>query len=158
MYIVWANNIFVRQTGLHPVLAAPQNGTAGAHHRCAIGIEGNQVRNGCETRLHDFACSGISEIRRESLCQRPTHNAHWVSNEENSTMTNFKFLSVAVILSTAMVTPVFAQQAVSEPGMQAFYQSLGVGSQSSAPSAMASARGVSYAGTPAKHISAKHKM
>jgi hypothetical protein len=54
--------------------------------------------------------------------------------------TNFKLLSVSVILSTAIVTPVFAQQAVSEPGVQAFYQNLGVGSQSSAPSAMASAR------------------
>ena len=77
---------------------------------------------------------------------------------KDTTMTNFKLLSVGVILSTAIVTPVFAQQAVSEPGMQAFYQSLGVGSQSSAPSAMASTRRVSYAGTPAKHISAKHKM
>jgi hypothetical protein len=77
---------------------------------------------------------------------------------KDTMMTNFKLLSVGVILSTAIVTPVFAQQAVSEPGMQAFYQSLGVGSQSSAPSAMASARSVSYASTPAKHISAKHKM
>jgi hypothetical protein len=74
-------------------------------------------------------------------------------------MTNFKLLSVAAILSTAIVTPVFAQQAVDEPGMQAFYQSLGVGSQSSATaSAMASARGGSYASAPAKRISAKHKM
>ena len=73
-------------------------------------------------------------------------------------MTNFKLVGVAAILSTAIATPVLAQQAVQEPGMQAFYQSLGVGSQSSAPSAMASTRRVSYAGTPAKHISAKHKM
>jgi hypothetical protein len=73
-------------------------------------------------------------------------------------MTHFKLLSVGVVLSTAVITPVFAQQAVSEPGTQAFYQSLGVGSQSSAPSAMASTRSVSYASTPAKHISAKHKM
>ena len=74
-------------------------------------------------------------------------------------MTNFKLLSVAAILSTAIVTPVFAQQAVDEPGMQAFYQSLGVGSQSGATaSAMASARGGSYASAPAKRISAKHKM
>jgi len=77
---------------------------------------------------------------------------------KDTTMTHFKLLSVGVILSTAIVTPVFAQQAVSEPGMQAFYRSLGVRSQSSAPSAMASARSVSYASTPAKHISAKHKM
>jgi hypothetical protein len=73
------------------------------------------------------------------------------------TMTVFKLLSVGVILSTAIVTPVFAQQAVSEPGMQAFYQSLGVGSQSSAPaSAMASARSVSDASAPVKRISARH--
>ena len=71
-------------------------------------------------------------------------------------MTNFKLLSLAAILSIAIVTPVFAQQAVDEPGLQAFYQSLGVGSHdSSTASAMASARG-SYASTRAKRISAKH--
>ena len=78
-------------------------------------------------------------------------------------MTNFKLLSLAAILSTAIVTPVFAQQAVDEPGLQAFYQSLGVGSHDSpTASAMASARG-SYASAPAKRISTKkhassHKM
>ena len=78
---------------------------------------------------------------------------------KDTTTTNFKLLGVGVILSTAIVTPVFAQQAVSEPGMQALYQSLGAGSQSSAPaSAVASARSISYASTPAKHISAKHTM
>ncbi len=57
-------------------------------------------------------------------------------------MTNFTLLSLAAILSTAIVTPVFAQQAVDEPGLQAFYQSLGVGSHdSSTASAKASARG-----------------
>jgi hypothetical protein len=72
-------------------------------------------------------------------------------------MTNFKLLGVAVILSTAIVTPVFAQQAVDEPGLQAFYQSLGVGSHdSSAASAMASTRSGSYARAPVKRISAKH--
>jgi hypothetical protein len=70
-------------------------------------------------------------------------------------MTNFKLLSVAAILSTAIATPVFAQQAVDEPGMQAFYQSLGVGSHSSA-SAMASARSGSYASAPTKRVSARH--
>jgi hypothetical protein len=69
-------------------------------------------------------------------------------------MINFKLLSVAAILSTAIVTPVFAQQAVDEPGLQAFYQSLGVGSQSNATaSAMASTRSGSFAGAPAKRIS-----
>jgi hypothetical protein len=75
-------------------------------------------------------------------------------------MTNFKLLSVAAILSTVIATPGIAQQAVSEPGMQAFYESLGVGSQSSATaSAMASARSGSYASAPTKHYartSAKH--
>ena len=71
-------------------------------------------------------------------------------------MTNFKPLSLPAILSTAIVTPVFAQQAVDEPGLLTFYQSLGVGSHdSSTTSAMASARG-SYASAPAKRISAKH--
>jgi hypothetical protein len=77
----------------------------------------------------------------------------------DSTMTNFKLLGVAAILSTAIVTPVIAQQAVQEPGLQAFYESLGVGSRSNpTASAMASARPGSYASAPVKRISAKHKM
>jgi hypothetical protein len=72
-------------------------------------------------------------------------------------MTNFKLLGVAAILSTVIATPVLAQQAVQEPGLQAFYQSLGVGSHESATAgAMASARSASYAGVPAKRMSAKH--
>jgi hypothetical protein len=79
-------------------------------------------------------------------------------------MTNFKLLSAAAILSAAIATPVFAQQAVDEPGLQAFYQSLGVGSQSNATaSAMASTRRGSNASAPVKRIAAKryttdHKM
>lgn len=45
-------------------------------------------------------------------------------------MTSFKLLASALVLSAAIATPVFAQQAVQEPGAQAFYQSLGVGSHS----------------------------
>ena len=72
-------------------------------------------------------------------------------------MTNFTLLSLTAILSTVIATPVFAQRAVDEPGLQAFYQSLGVGSHDSATaSAMASARGGSYASAPVKRISAKH--
>jgi hypothetical protein len=72
-------------------------------------------------------------------------------------MTSFKLLSAAAILSTVIVTPVFAQQAVQEPGNAAFYQSLGVGSHDSATaSALASIRGGSYASAPVKHRSAKH--
>ena len=71
-------------------------------------------------------------------------------------MINFKLLSAAAILSVAIATPVFAQEAVQEPGMQAFYQSLGVGSQSNATaSAMASTRGSSNSNAPAKRIAAK---
>jgi len=79
-------------------------------------------------------------------------------------MTGFKLLSVAAILSAAITTPVFAQQAVDEPGLQAFYQSLGVGSRDGlTASAMASARGDSNAGVAVKRASAKryttrHKM
>ena len=71
-------------------------------------------------------------------------------------MINFKLLSTAAILSTAIATPVFAQEAVQEPGVQAFYQSLGVGSQPNATaSAMASTRSSSNASAPAKRIAAK---
>jgi hypothetical protein len=72
-------------------------------------------------------------------------------------MTNFKLISAAAILSAAIATPAFAQEAAQEPGLQAFYQSLGVGSRSSATaSAMASARSGSNASVPVKRISAKH--
>jgi hypothetical protein len=72
-------------------------------------------------------------------------------------MTKFKLLSVAAVLSVAIATPVVAQEAVQEPGLQAFYQSLGVGSHSSATaSAMASARRGLYMSVPVKRVSAKH--
>ena len=72
-------------------------------------------------------------------------------------MTNFKLVSAAAILSAAIATPAFAQEAVQEPGLQAFYQSLGAGSQSSATaSAMASTRSGPNASVPVKRISAKH--
>jgi hypothetical protein len=81
-------------------------------------------------------------------------------------MTNFKLLSVAAILSTVIATPGMAQQAVQEPGLQAFYQSLGAGSQSSATagamasirSSYASASAKHYARTSAKHYAGAHKM
>jgi hypothetical protein len=79
-------------------------------------------------------------------------------------MTNFKLLSAAAILSAAIATPVFAQEAVQEPGVQAFYQSLGVGSRSNTTaSAMASTRSSSNSSAPVKRIAAKryttdHKM
>jgi hypothetical protein len=41
-------------------------------------------------------------------------------------MKRFTIFSAAAILSTALTTPVFAQAADQEPGLNAFYQSLGV--------------------------------
>ncbi len=58
-------------------------------------------------------------------------------------MTRFKLLGVAALLSTVIAMPAIAQQAVQEPGEQAFYQSLGVGSDSGrSASALASVGGV----------------
>jgi len=76
-------------------------------------------------------------------------------------MTKFKLLSVAAILSAVIATPGVAQQAAQEPGMQAFYRSLGVGSHTGGTAnAMASIRiGGSYARAPSRHharASAKH--
>jgi hypothetical protein len=72
-------------------------------------------------------------------------------------MTKFKLLGVAAVLSVTIATPVVAQQAVQEPGLQAFYESLGVGSQSSAAAnAMASTRSGLYMSAPVKRVSGKH--
>jgi hypothetical protein len=72
-------------------------------------------------------------------------------------MTNFTLISAVAILSSAIATSVFAQEAVQEPGLQAFYQSLGVGSHDNLTArAMASARIGSNASVPVKRISAKH--
>jgi hypothetical protein len=90
--------------------------------------------------------------------------AHSTTTWKDWKMTKLKLLAATVILSTAIATPGIAQQAVQEPGAQAFYQSLGVGSHDSPPtSAMASAHDSSYAMMQAKHIVAKprakhHKM
>jgi hypothetical protein len=75
-------------------------------------------------------------------------------------MNKLKLLAVAAILSAAAATPGFAQQAVQEPGAQAFYQSLGVGSQNGAPTnAMASVHNGPYAMMmSSKHISVKHHV
>ena len=79
-------------------------------------------------------------------------------------MTKFTLLAVTAVLATAAATPGFAQQAAQEPGAQAFYQSLGVGSHDgTSTSAMASARSNSYAMMAGKHVLTKsrtkhHKM
>jgi hypothetical protein len=110
-----------------------------------------------------FVLSGIAELECESFCHKTRADAHGSPTWKGTTMTNFKLLGAAAILSTVILTPAMAQQAVQEPGLQAFYESLGVGSQSTAGSAMASARSGSYASAPAKRISTKnyassHKM
>lgn len=110
-----------------------------------------------------FVLSGIGKLECESFCHKTRADAHGSTTWKGSTMTNFKLLSAAAILSTVILTPAMAQQAVQEPGLQAFYESLGVGSQSTAGSAMASTRSGSSATAPAKRISTKnyassHKM
>ncbi len=57
-------------------------------------------------------------------------------------MTKFKLFSTALILSTGLATPVFAQAAISEPGAYAFYHpngDLGIGSSRPASDALAMA-------------------
>jgi len=104
---------------------------------------------------HLFVCSGISEITRESFHHKTRAHAHRVDNMEG--FEDDQFQTSWLGLSTMIATPGIAQEAVQEPGLQAFYQSLGVGSPSSATaSAMASARSGSYASAPAKRLSAKH--
>jgi hypothetical protein len=79
-------------------------------------------------------------------------------------MARFKLFGLATIVPAAIVTPVFAQQAVQGPGNAAFYQNPGVGSHDGlTASAMASARNGANASVPVKRISAKryttiHKM
>ncbi len=77
-------------------------------------------------------------------------------------MTRFKLFGVAAVVSVAMAAPVMAQQAVQEPGEQAFYQSLGVGSRNSgSANAMASVGGVNLSVAPARHhvrASSKHNV
>lgn len=68
-------------------------------------------------------------------------------------MTKLKFLAAAAILSAALATPATAQQAVQEPGAQAFYQSIGVGSSNvGAANALASVGSTNLSVvTPARH-------
>ena len=69
-------------------------------------------------------------------------------------MTKLKLLSIAALLSAAITSPVLAQQAVQEPGVAAFYQSLGVGSHNyPATNAFAYARNfdLSVVTPPVKH-------
>jgi hypothetical protein len=60
-------------------------------------------------------------------------------------MTRFKTFgaafSAAALLSAALASPVFAQAAEQEPGMDAFYQSLGAGGSGPGPQPYPSSRG-----------------
>jgi hypothetical protein len=67
-------------------------------------------------------------------------------------MTKFKLLAMATVLSAMIVAPAIAQQAVQEPGLQAFYQSLGVRSRGAPASAPAWVRSDSFASEPLKRI------
>ena len=67
-------------------------------------------------------------------------------------MTKFKLLAMAMVLSAMIAAPAIAQQAVQEPGLQAFYQSLGVGSHNAPASAAARVRSDSFASEPLKRI------
>ena len=67
-------------------------------------------------------------------------------------MTKFKLLVMATVLLAMIAAPAIAQQAVQEPGLQAFYQSLGVGSRGAPASVAAWARRDSFASEPLKHI------
>ena len=73
-------------------------------------------------------------------------------HERKSTMTKFKLLAVATVLSAMIATPGIAQQAVQEPGLQAFYQSWGVGSRGAPARAAAWARSDSFASEPLKRM------
>jgi hypothetical protein len=105
------------------------------------------------TNAHDNPRKRVGAVR----------NAHELINSEGeSTMTRFKLFGVAAVVSVAMAAPVMAQQAVQEPGEQAFYQSLGVGSSTSgSANAMASVGGVNLSAAPARHhvrASSKHNL
>jgi hypothetical protein len=159
MYIVWGNNIF-RARDAHPVHAAHRTSITGTHIRCRNGIDGNQCAKTKWQLERNFTISRTKEYHKKKrvlVSEARASRAIESITRRESTMTNFKLISAAAILSAAIATPAFAQEAAQEPGLQAFYQSLGVGFRSSATaSAMASARSGSNASVPVKRISAKH--
>lgn len=72
-------------------------------------------------------------------------------------MTKLKLLAVATIMSAVIATPGIAQQAVQEPGAQAFYQSLGVGSRDGSAIASAGAHSDAFASEPLTRIAPRHQ-
>jgi hypothetical protein len=52
---------------------------------------------------------------------KKARNRHQSIHGRRQAMTKFKLISAAAILSLTFATPVFAQAAIQEPGMYAFY-------------------------------------
>jgi hypothetical protein len=90
-------------------------------------------------------------------CMCGSDHIHLINPTGESNMTKFKLIGAAALLSAAIATPALAQQAVQEPGAQAFYQSLGVGSHNyvapsyGAANALASAGNVNLSVAPARY-------
>src|ERR1700721_3193412 len=121
--------------------------TARRHGHLTISIVSTRERSTAIShdglkKISTFGDSGISRIHRESgdqkrLCanenQRETHS-----------MTKCSLLSVAVILSTAIAAPVFAQTVKQEPSAYALYLPNGALGVGSAPSQRQDAPTVSH--------------
>jgi hypothetical protein len=75
-------------------------------------------------------------------------------------MINFKVLSVAAVISAVFVGPVFAQAAIDEPGMYAFYHPnadvLHAGSGAPGGQIAAAGTGGAYAMASTRHHTRKH--
>ena len=72
-------------------------------------------------------------------------------------MTKFIFVALTAVLATTAAVPAMAQQATQEPGEQAFYRSLGVGTHSATPAPVRE----TYAMVQPRHIvhhTKHHKM
>jgi hypothetical protein len=160
MYIVWGNNISRARADAHPftplIEQASQARTTGAE-MASTAISAQRQSGGLNATSRCRAQRNIKKQKRVLVSEARAQRELGSITRRETTMTNFKLISAAAILSAAIATPAFAQEAVQEPGLQAFYQSLGAGSQSSATaSAMASTRSGPNASVPVKRISAKH--
>jgi hypothetical protein len=75
-------------------------------------------------------------------------------------MINFRVIGVAAVLSAAFAGPVFAQAAIDEPGMYAFYHPnadvLHAGSGAASGEVASAATGKAYAMAPTVHHTRKH--
>ena len=79
------------------------------------------IRRFKEMRAWDYKDSNASLV-----ITRSARISIGSSTFRNPMMIKFTVLGAAAILSTMIATPVFAQAAVQEPGLNAFYESLGV--------------------------------